>query len=55
MRADGTRETGRLAAILAVGFFLAAFALLALFSLRETFHLDLDYVEGDAEPAKQAA
>lgn len=37
-----------------VGILVAAFALLALFSLRETFHIDLDYVETDAKPSTQA-
>jgi MFS family permease len=36
-----------------VGLIVAAFALLALFSLRETFHVDLDYVEGESKTAKQ--
>jgi MFS family permease len=36
-----------------VGLIVAAFALFALFSLRETFHLDLDYVEGDGKTAAQ--
>lgn len=38
-----------------VGILVAALAIFALFSLRETFHLDLDYVEtDDAKPAQQA-
>lgn len=47
--------TGIVGAAEVVGLIVAAFAILAFFSLRETFHLDLDYIEGDAEPAKQAA
>ncbi len=38
-----------------VGILVAAFALYALFSLRETFSVDLDYIESDAETAKQQA
>lgn len=38
-----------------VGLLVAAFALLALASLRETFHVDLDYLETDAKAARQAA
>ncbi len=40
-------QTGVLGAAEIVGLIVAAFALLAFFSLRETFHLDLDYVEVD--------
>jgi MFS family permease len=38
-----------------VGLIVSAFAILAFFSLRETFHLDLDYVEHDGEPAPAKA
>jgi hypothetical protein len=38
-----------------VGLIAAALALFALGMLRETFGIDLDYVEGDAEPIKQKA
>jgi len=38
-----------------VGLLVAAFALFALFQLRETFSLDLDYIESDAKPAPQKA
>jgi hypothetical protein len=47
--------TGIVGAAEIVGLIVAAFAILAFFSLRETFHLDLDYVEGHPEPAKQTA
>lgn len=47
--------TGIVGAAEVVGLIVAAFAILAFFSLRETFHLDLDYLEGDAEQAKQPA
>jgi MFS transporter, putative metabolite:H+ symporter len=48
-------STGVVGAAEIVGLLVAAFALLAFFSLRETFHLDLDYVEADGAPAKQSA
>ena len=38
-----------------VGLLVTAFALLAFFSLRETFHLDLDYVETDGQAAQAKA
>ena len=38
-----------------VALIAAALAFFALAMLRETFHVDLDYVEGDAQPAKQKA
>lgn len=43
--------TGIVGAAEIVAILVAAFALYALMSLRETFHLDLDYVEGDTKPA----
>ncbi|MDZ4869566.1 MAG: hypothetical protein SGI91_19755, partial [Alphaproteobacteria bacterium] len=46
-------DTGIVGAAEVVGILVAAFALLAFFSLRETFHVDLDYVETDAKPAQQ--
>jgi hypothetical protein len=46
-------QAGMVGAAEVVGLLVAAFALLALSSMRETFHVDLDYVEGDG--AKQAA
>jgi hypothetical protein len=45
-------DTGTVGAAEITGLVVSAFAIMAFFSLRETFHLDLDYVEG--EPAKQA-
>jgi hypothetical protein len=48
-------DTGIVGAAEIVGLIVAAFAILAFFSLRETFHLDLDYIETDAETAKQRA
>jgi hypothetical protein len=38
-----------------VGLLVAVLALFALASLRETFHVDLDYVETDAKPARQTS
>jgi hypothetical protein len=38
-----------------VGLLVAILALLALASLRETFHVDLDYIETDAKPARQTS
>lgn len=47
--------TGIVGAAEVVGILVSAFAIYAFFSLRETFHLDLDYVETDeAEPVRQA-
>jgi MFS family permease len=46
-------DVGIVGAAEIVGLIVAAFALFALFSLRETFHLDLDYVEGDGKTAAQ--
>jgi hypothetical protein len=37
-----------------LGLLVAVLALYALVMLRETFSVDLDYVETDAKPAKQA-
>lgn len=34
-----------------VAILISAFAIYALFSLRETFNIDLDYIESDAKPA----
>lgn len=48
-------QTGIVGAAEIVGIIVAAFALYALFSLRETFDIDLDYIEADAETAKQRA
>jgi hypothetical protein len=48
-------QTGVVGAAEIVALVVSAFAILAFFSLRETFHLDLDYVETDAKPAKQGA
>lgn len=48
-------QTGVVGAAEIVALIVSAFAILAFFSLRETFHLDLDYVETDAKPAKQGA
>jgi MFS family permease len=48
-------DLGIVGAAEVVGLVVAALAILAFFSLRETFHLDLDYVETDAKPAKQGA
>lgn len=45
-------ELGVLNAAEVVGLIAAALALFALAMLKETFHLDLDYVETDAKPAK---
>ncbi len=42
-------DLGIVGAAEVVGILVAAFALYALASLRETFHVDLDYVEGDAK------
>jgi len=50
--------TGIVGAAEVVGLLVAAFALYALASLRETFDIDLDYVErdvADTKAAKQAA
>jgi hypothetical protein len=44
--------TGIVGAAEVVAILVSAFALFALFALRETFEVDLDYVEGDAKPAK---
>jgi MFS family permease len=46
-------DVGIVGAAEIVGLIVAAFALFALFSLRETFHLDLDYVESDGNTASQ--
>ena len=48
-------QTGVVGAAEIVALVVSAFAILAFFSLRETFHLDLDYVETDTKPAKQGA
>ena len=48
-------QTGIVGAAEIVGLVVSAFAILAFFSLRETFHLDLDYVEQDGEPAPAKA
>ena len=45
-------DVGIVGAAEVVAILVAAFALYALFSLRETFHLDLDYIETDAKPSK---
>ncbi|MBI1209838.1 MAG: MFS transporter [Alphaproteobacteria bacterium] len=47
------KDAGIVGAAEIVGIIVAAFALFALFSLRETFHLDLDYVEHDGETVNQ--
>ena len=46
-------EAGIVGAAEIVGIVVSAFALDALFSLRETFHVDLDYIETDAKTATQ--
>ena len=46
-------QTGIVGAAEVVGILVAAFALYALFSLRETFDIDLDYVETDAKRSTQ--
>jgi MFS transporter, putative metabolite:H+ symporter len=48
-------EVGIVNAAEIVGVLVAALALYALVMLRETFSVDLDYVETDANPAKQNA
>jgi putative MFS transporter len=49
-------STGIVASAEIVGILVAALAILAFFSLRETFHVDLDYVEtDDAKPARQTS
>jgi len=48
-------DAGIVGAAEIVGILVAAFALFALFSLRETFHVDLDYLEADAKPVAQKA
>jgi len=44
-------ETGIVGAAEVVGLLVSGLALMAFFSLRETFDVDLDYVETDAKPA----
>lgn len=46
-------QTGVVGAAEIVGLIVSAFALFAFFSLRETFHLDLDYVETDEKKVGQ--
>jgi MFS transporter, putative metabolite:H+ symporter len=48
-------EIGIVGSAEVVAILVAAFALFALASLRETFHVDLDYIETDAKPAAQKA
>ncbi|MBL9096077.1 MAG: MFS transporter [Alphaproteobacteria bacterium] len=48
-------QTGIVGAAEVVGLITAAFAILAFFSLRETFHIDLDYIESDGKAVKTAA
>ncbi len=48
-----TPEIGVVGSAEVVGILVAALALLAFFSLRETFHVDLDYVETDAKPTQR--
>lgn len=47
-------DVGIVGAAEVVAILVAAFALYALFALRETFNVDLDYLETDAKPSKQA-
>ncbi len=46
-------DVGIVGAAEVVAILVAAFALYALFALRETFNVDLDYLETDAKPSKQ--
>jgi MFS family permease len=48
-------HTGIVNAAEIVAGLVAILALYAFFSLRETFHVDLDYVETDAKPARQTS
>lgn len=47
--------TGVVGAAEIVAIIVSAFAIYAFFSLRETFHIDLNYVEGEAKQARQSA
>lgn len=47
--------TGIVGAAEVVAILVGVFAIYAFFSLRETFHVDLDYVETDAKPVRQAS
>ncbi len=47
-------DVGIVGAAEVVAILVAAFALYALFALRETFDIDLDYLETDTKPSKQA-
>ena len=46
-------DVGIVGAAEVVAILVSAFALYALFALRETFNVDLDYLETDAKPSKQ--
>ena len=46
-------DVGIVGAAEVVAIMVSAFALYSLFALRETFNVDLDYLETDAKPSKQ--
>jgi hypothetical protein len=47
--------TGVVGAAEIVAIVVSAFAIYAFFSLRETFNIDLNYVEGEAKQARHSA